>query len=79
MRIILFGSQGTLGSSLTKKLQEKKYNLFLFQHRIKIRENKYISIINDEIINKKKIVFNKSDILIYLAWGKLDNYFSNIK
>ena len=48
----------------------------LFQHRRKIRENKYISIINDDIINKKKIFFKKSDILIYLAWGKLDDYFS---
>jgi dTDP-6-deoxy-L-talose 4-dehydrogenase (NAD+) len=76
MRIILFGSQGTLGSSLTKQLQKKKYKLLLFQHRKKIKENKYISIINDDIINKKKILYNKSDILIYLAWGKLDNYFS---
>lgn len=73
MKVILFGSEGTIGKYVKDELLKKKINLYLYQNKTKIKINPKYKIINTNTI-KKNYSFSSEDILIYMAWGNLNNY-----
>ena len=46
MKIILFGSEGTIGSYVKKELINKPYDLYLFENKTKIKISKKYKILN---------------------------------
>ena len=75
MKVILYGSEGTIGKYVKDELLKKKIKNYLYQNKTKIKKSSKYEIVNfRNIKNLKK--FSKEDILIYLAWGNLNNYHS---
>lgn len=77
MKVILYGSEGTIGKYVKDELLRKKIKTFLYQNKTNIKMNPKYEILNKNII-KDKNLFSNDDILIYMAWGNLNNYKSII-
>ena len=73
MKIILYGSEGIIGNYVKKEIIKKKIDLFVYENNTKIKKSKSYKILKKNSF-KKKIYFKKDDILIYLAWGNLNNF-----
>ncbi len=73
MKVILYGSEGTIGKYVKDELLRKKIKTFLYQNKNKIKINPKYEILNKNTI-KDKNLFSNDDILIYMAWGNLNNY-----
>ena len=75
--IFITGSDGYLGKKLSNYLEKKKiYHTSL--SRNKKKNTMYSNSMLLDIRNFKKFYynFNNDDVLIHLAWSKLENYFS---
>ena len=77
MKIILYGSEGTIGNYVKKEIIKKKITLYVYENKKKIKSNKNYKIINKNHLKDKNFI-NEQDILIYLAWGNLNDFDSNL-
>ena len=77
MKIILFGSEGTIGSYVKSELLKNHYDLYLVENKTRIKRSIRYKILKKNFLTKKKF-FSEKDIVIYLPWGNLDNFNSKL-
>ena len=77
MKIILYGSEGTIGSEVKNYLLKSDAEIYLVENKKKIKLNKKYKIVKNNFFNKKEFI-KKNDILIYLAWGNLHDFNSKL-
>ena len=77
MKIILFGSEGVIGTEVKKYLVKINSEIYVIENKTKIKKNKKYKIVKKSFFYKKNFI-NENDILIYLAWGNLNNFNSHL-
>lgn len=77
MKIILYGSEGTIGTEVKNLLLKKKADIYLVENKKKIKLHKKYKIVKNNFFNKKNFI-KENDILIYLAWGSLNDFNSKL-
>ena len=77
MKIILFGSEGIIGTEVKKYLLKINSEMYLIENKTKIKSNKKYKVVKKNFFYKKNSI-NENDILIYLAWGNLNNFNSHL-
>tara|TARA_B100000787_G_C16194793_1_gene299968 strand:- start:1273 stop:2106 length:834 start_codon:yes stop_codon:yes gene_type:complete len=83
LKILITGASGFIGKNLVSKLLKKKNQItVIVRNKKKIKDQEWynrVEVFEGDIFKKKNIFFNKHyDVLIHLAWDKLDN-FNSIK